>query len=108
MATATKIATYHRALHQKNEMIRVHHEEPRVLDPLHRLHAGTKRASRGGPGTTFKIKRKRLERTLLLLRQYGARGDTQKVRPKVSTRDAGGETAPRGEGQFFPEQIQEN
>jgi len=49
MATATTIAPTTVSSLRNTKMIRVLHEEQRVLRPLHRVYAGAKRSSRGGP-----------------------------------------------------------
>jgi CRP/FNR family cyclic AMP-dependent transcriptional regulator len=85
MATATTIAPTTVLLIEKNEMIRVLHEEHEFSDRFiaHMLTRNI-RVEEDLIDQLFNSSEKRLARTLLLLARYGAPGDPQKSLPKVS------------------------
>ena len=85
MATATAIAPTTVLLIEKNEMIRVLHEEHEFSDRFiaHTL-ARNARVEEDLIDQLFNSSEKRLARTLLLLARYGAQDRPEKVIPKVS------------------------
>jgi CRP/FNR family cyclic AMP-dependent transcriptional regulator len=85
MATATTIAPTTVLVIEKNEMIRVLHEEHEFSDRfIAYMLARNVRVEEDLIDQLFNSSEKRLARTLLLLARYGARGYPQKVLPKVS------------------------
>ena len=85
MATATAIAPTTVLVIEKNEMIRVLHEEHEFSDRfIAYMLARNARVEEDLMDQLFNSSEKRLARTLLLLAHYGARGHPQKVLPKVS------------------------
>ncbi len=85
MATATTIAPTTVLFIEKNEMIRVLHEEHEFSDRfIAYMLARNARVEEDLMDQLFNSSEKRLARTLLLLAHYGARGHPQKVLPKVS------------------------
>src|SRR2546426_265786 len=85
MATATTIAPTTVLVIEKNEMIRVLHEEHEFSDRfIAYMLARNIRVEEDLMDQLFNSSEKRLARTLLLLAHYGARGQPQKVLPKVS------------------------
>jgi len=85
MATATVLAPTTVLVIEKNEVIRVLHEEHEFSDRFiaHTL-ARNARVEEDLIDQLFNSSEKRLARTLLLLARYGAPGQTQNVLPKVS------------------------
>ena len=85
MATATTIAPTTVLVIEKNEMIRVLHEEHEFSDRFiaHML-ARNIRVEEDLIDQLFNSSERRLARTLLLLARYGAPGDPQKSLPKMS------------------------
>ena len=85
MATATAIAPTTVLVIEKNEMIRVLHEEHEFSDRfITYMLARNVRVEEDLIDQLFNSSEKRLARTLLLLARYGAQGQPQKVLPKVS------------------------
>jgi CRP-like cAMP-binding protein len=85
MATATTIAPTTMLVIEKNEMIRVLHEEHEFSDRfIAYMLARNIRVEADLIDQLFNSSEKRLARTLLLLARYGAPGLPQKVLPKVS------------------------
>jgi CRP/FNR family transcriptional regulator, cyclic AMP receptor protein len=85
MATATAIAPTTVLVIEKNEMIRVLHEEHEFSDRfIAYMLARNGRVEEDLIDQLFNCIEKRLARTLLLLARYGARGQPQSVLPKVS------------------------
>ena len=85
MATATTIAPTTVLVIEKNEMIRVLHEEHEFSDRfIAYMLARNVRVEEDLIDQLFNSSEKRLARTLLLLARYGAQGQPQKVLPKVS------------------------
>src|SRR6202162_5264518 len=85
MATATTIAPTTMLVIEKNEMIRVLHEEHGFSDRfIAYMLARNARVEEDLIDQLFNSSEKRLARTLLLLARYGAPGDLQKSLPKVS------------------------
>jgi CRP-like cAMP-binding protein len=85
MATATAIAPTAVLVIEKNEMIRVLHEEHELSDRfIAYTLARNIRVEEDLIDQLFNSSEKRLARTLLLLARYGAPGQPQKVLPKVS------------------------
>jgi len=85
MATVTTIAPTTVLVIEKNEMIRVLHEEHEFSDRfIAYMLARNVRVEEDLIDQLFNSSEKRLARTLLLLARYGARGHPQKVLPKVS------------------------
>ena len=85
MATATTIAPTTVLVIEKNEMIRVLHEEHEFSDRfIAYMLARNVRVEEDLIDQLFNSSEKRLARTLLLLARYGSRGHPQKVLPKVS------------------------
>jgi CRP/FNR family cyclic AMP-dependent transcriptional regulator len=85
MATATTIATTTVLVIEKNEMIRVLHEEHEFSDRfIAYMVARNIRVEEDLIDQLFNSSEKRLARTLLLLARYGAQSKPQKVLPKVS------------------------
>src|SRR3984893_535266 len=85
MATATAIVPTSILFIEKNEMIRVLHEEHEFSDRfIAYMLARNVRVEEDLIDQLFNSSEKRLARTLLLLAHYGARGHPQKVLPKVS------------------------
>jgi len=85
MATATTIAPTTVLVIEKNEMIRVLHEEHEFSDRIIAyMLARNVRVEEDLIDPLYNSSEKRLARTLLLLARYGARGHPQKVLPKVS------------------------
>ena len=85
MATATAIAPTTVLVIEKNEMIRVLHEEHEFSDRfIAYMLARNIRVEEDLIDQLFNSSEKRLARTLLLLARYGAPGQPQKVLPKVS------------------------
>src|SRR3989454_265442 len=85
MATATTIAPTTVLVIEKNEMIRVLHEEHEFSDRfIAYMLARNIRVEEDLIDQLFNSSEKRLARTLLLLARYGAQGQPQKVLPKVS------------------------
>ncbi len=85
MATAATIAPTTVLVIEKNEMIRVLHEEHEFSDRfIAYMLARNARVEEDLMDQLFNSSEKRLARTLLLLAHYGARGQPQKVLPKVS------------------------
>ena len=85
MATATAIAPTTVLVIEKNEMIRVLHEEHEFSDRfIAYMLARNIRVEEDLVDQLFNSSEKRLARTLLLLARYGAQGQPQKVLPKVS------------------------
>jgi CRP-like cAMP-binding protein len=85
MATATAITSCTALKIERDEMIRVMHEEHTFSDLfLKFLLARSMRTQADLIDQLFNSSEKRLARTLLLLAHYGERGQTQKLLPKVS------------------------
>jgi CRP/FNR family transcriptional regulator, cyclic AMP receptor protein len=85
MATATTIAPTTVLVIEKNEMIRVLHEEHEFSDLfIGYMLARNARVEEDLIDQLFNSSEKRLARTLLLLARYGAQGQPQKVILKVS------------------------
>jgi CRP/FNR family cyclic AMP-dependent transcriptional regulator len=85
VATATTIAPTTVLFIEKNEMIRVLHEEHEFSDRfIAYMLARNARVEEDLMDQLFNSSEKRLARTLLLLAHYGARGHPQKVLPNVS------------------------
>jgi CRP-like cAMP-binding protein len=85
MATATTIAPTTVLVIEKDEMIRVLHEEHEFSDRfIAYMLARNVRVEEDLIDQLFNSSEKRLARTLLLLARYGARGHPQKVLPRVS------------------------
>jgi CRP-like cAMP-binding protein len=85
MVTATTIASTTVLVIEKNEMIRVLHEEHEFSDRfITYMLARNARVEEDLIDQLFNSSEKRLARTLLLLARYGAQGQPQKVLPKVS------------------------
>jgi len=85
MATATTIAPTTVLVIEKNEMIRVLHEEHEFSDRfIAYMLARNIRVEEDLIDQLFNSSEKRLARTLLLLARYGAPGDPQKSLPNVS------------------------
>jgi CRP-like cAMP-binding protein len=85
MATATAIAPTTVLVIEKDEMIRVLHEEHEFSDCfIAYVLARNVRVEEDLIDQLFNSSEKRLARTLLLLARYGAQGHPQKVLPKVS------------------------
>src|ERR1700694_547218 len=85
MATATTIAPTTVLVIEKNEMIRVLHEEHEFSDLfIGYMLARNARVEEDLIDQLFNSSEKRLARTLLLLARYGAQGHPQNVLPKVS------------------------
>ena len=85
MATATTIAPTTVLVIDKNEMIRVLHEEHEFSDRfIAYMLARNIRVEEDLIDQLFNSSEKRLARTLLLLARYGAPGDPQKSLPNVS------------------------
>ena len=85
MATVTTIAPTTVLVIEKNEMIRVLHEEHEFSDRfIAYMLARNVRVEEDLIDQLFNSSEKRLARTLLLLARYGSRGHPQKVLPKVS------------------------
>jgi CRP/FNR family transcriptional regulator, cyclic AMP receptor protein len=85
MATATTIAPTTVLVIEKNEMIRVLHEEHEFSDRfIAYMLARNVRVEEDLIDQLFNSSEKRLARTLLLLARYGSRGHPQKVLPKIS------------------------
>ena len=85
MATATAIAPTTVLVIEKNEMIRVLHEEHEFSDRfIAYMLARNGRVEEDLIDQLFNCIEKRLARALLLLARYGARGQPQSVLPKVS------------------------
>ena len=85
MATATTIAPTTVLVIEKDEMIRVLHEEHDFSDRFIAYMLGRNiRVEEDLIDQLFNSSEKRLARTLLLLARYGAPGHPQKVLPKVS------------------------
>src|SRR5467141_2747485 len=85
MATVTTIAPTTVLVIEKNEMIRVLHEEHEFSDRfIAYMLARNVRVEEDLIDQLFNSSEKRLARTLLLLARYGAQGQPQKVLPKVS------------------------
>jgi len=83
--TATTIASTTVLVIEKNEMIRVLHEEHEFSDRfITYMLARNARVEEDLIDQLFNSSEKRLARTLLLLARYGAQGQPQKVLPKVS------------------------
>jgi CRP-like cAMP-binding protein len=85
MATATALAPTTMLVIEKNEMIRVLHEEHEFSDRfIAYMVARNIRVEEDLIDQLFNSSEKRLARTLLLLARYGAQSKPQKVLPKVS------------------------
>ena len=85
MATATAIAPTTVLVIEKDEMIRVLHEEHALSDRfIAYMLARNIRVEEDLIDQLFNSSEKRLARTLLLLARYGAPGQPRKVFPKVS------------------------
>jgi CRP-like cAMP-binding protein len=85
MATATTIAPTTVLIIEKNEMIRVLHEEHEFSDRfIAYMLARNAQVEEDLIDHLFNSSEKRLARTLLLLAHYGSRGHPQKMLPKVS------------------------
>jgi CRP/FNR family transcriptional regulator, cyclic AMP receptor protein len=85
MATATTIVPTTVLVIEKNEMIRVLHEEHGFSDRfIAYMLARNARVEEDLIDQLFNSSEKRLARTLLLLARYGLRGHPQKILPKVS------------------------
>jgi CRP-like cAMP-binding protein len=85
MATATTISPTNLLVIEKNEMIRVLHEEHEFSDRfIAYMLARNIRVEEDLIDQLFNSSEKRLARTLLLLARYGAQGHPQRVLPKVS------------------------
>jgi CRP/FNR family transcriptional regulator, cyclic AMP receptor protein len=85
MATATTISATTVLVIEKNEMIRVLHEEHEFSDRfIAYMLARNIRVEEDLIDQLFNSSEKRLARTLLLLARYGAPGDPRKSLPKVS------------------------
>ena len=85
METATTIAPTTVLVIEKNEMIRLLHEEHEISDRFIAYMVARKvRAEEDLVDQLFNSSEKRLARTLLLLAGYGAQSQPQKVLPRVS------------------------
>jgi CRP-like cAMP-binding protein len=85
MATATAIAPTTVLVIEKNEMVRLLHEEHEISDRFIAYTVARKvRAEEDLVDQLFNSSEKRLARTLLLLAGYGAQSQPQKVLPRVS------------------------
>jgi CRP/FNR family cyclic AMP-dependent transcriptional regulator len=85
MATATAIAPTAVLVIEKDKMIRALHDESEFSDRfITYMLARNLRAEEDLIDQLFNSSEKRLARTLLLLARYGARGQPEKVLPKVS------------------------
>src|SRR5580704_2926128 len=85
MATATAIAPTTVLVIEKDKMIRLLHEENEFSDRFISYMLGRNlRAEEDLIDQLFNSSEKRLARTLLLLARYGARGQPERVLPKVS------------------------
>src|SRR5882672_8793057 len=85
MATATTIAATTVLVIEKDEMIRVLHEEHQFSDRfIAYMLARNIRVEEDLIDQLFNSSEKRLARTLLLLARYGAQGHPQKVLPRIS------------------------
>ena len=85
MATATAIAPTTVLVIERDEMIRVLHEEHEFSDRfIAHMVARNLRVEEDLVDQLFNSSEKRLARTLLLLARYGGAGQPQKVLPKVS------------------------
>lgn len=85
MATAVTIAPTVLLVIEKNEMIRVLHEEHEFSDRFIAYMLGrNRRVEEDLIDQLFSSSEKRLARTLLLLAHYGTEGASEKVIPKVS------------------------
>src|ERR1700687_1337438 len=85
MATATAIAPTTVLVIEKNEMIRLLHEEHEISDRFIAYMVARKvRAEEDLVDQLFNSSEKRLARTLLLLASYGAQSQPPKVLPRVS------------------------
>ena len=85
MSTATTIAPTTLLVIEKDEMIRVLHEEHEFSDRfIAYMLARNARVEEDLIDQLFNSSEKRLARTLLLLARFGAQGKPQKVIPKVS------------------------
>jgi CRP/FNR family transcriptional regulator, cyclic AMP receptor protein len=85
MATATAIAPSTLLVIEKNEMIRVLHEEHELSDRfISYILSRTIRVEEDLVDQLFNSTEKRLARTLLLLARYGKENQPQQVVPKVS------------------------
>ena len=85
MATATAIGPTSVLVIEKNEMVRVLHEEHELSDRfIAYALARNIRVEEDLIDQLFNSSEKRLARTLLLLARYGAQGHPQKVLSKVS------------------------
>jgi CRP/FNR family cyclic AMP-dependent transcriptional regulator len=85
MTTATAIAPTTLLVIEKNEMIRVLHEEHEFSGRfIAYMLARNIRVEEDLIDHLFNSSEKRLARTLLLLARYGARGEPQKLLPKLS------------------------
>jgi CRP/FNR family cyclic AMP-dependent transcriptional regulator len=85
IATATAIAPTTVLLIEKNEMIRVLHQEHEFSDRfIAYMLTRNIRVEADLTDQLFNSSEKRLARTLLLLARYGLPGETQKTLPKVS------------------------
>ncbi|HLZ50696.1 MAG TPA: Crp/Fnr family transcriptional regulator [Candidatus Acidoferrum sp.] len=85
MATATAIAPTTVLVIEKDKMIRVLHEQNEVSDRfISYMLERNLRAEEDLIDQLFNSSEKRLARTLLLLARYGARGQPEKLIPKVS------------------------
>jgi CRP-like cAMP-binding protein len=85
MATATAIAPTTVLVIERNEMIRVLHEEHEFSDRfIAHMVARNLRVEEDLVDQLLNSSEKRLARTLLLLARYGGAGQPQKVLPKVS------------------------
>jgi len=109
MATATTIAPTTVLVIEKNEMIRVLHEEHEFSDRfIAYMLARNVRVEEDLIDQLFNSSEKRLARTLLLLARYGLARPSSEGASQGIARDAFGDdwhhAAP---GQFFHEQIQE-
>src|SRR3989442_10299013 len=103
MATATTIAPTTVLVIEKNEMIRVLHEEHEFSDRfIAYMLARNARVEEDLMDQLFNSSEKRLARTLLLLARYGSRGHPQKALPKVSQEMLAGMVGTtRPPGHFF-------
>ena len=85
MATATAIAPTAVLVIEKDKMIRALHDESEFSDRfITYMLARNLRAEEDLIDQLFNSSEKRLARTLLLLARYGARGQPEKVLPRVS------------------------
>jgi CRP-like cAMP-binding protein len=85
MATATAIAPTSVLVIEKNEMIRLLHEEHEISDRFIAYMVARKvRTEEDLVDQLFNSSEKRLARTLLLLAGYGGQSQPQKVLPRVS------------------------